>query len=649
MSFQYRQLKDNEIRLLKPLPRSSDSLCYSIEHVSLASKPRYAALSYTWGLPGDLHHILLNGQRFPIRHNLHDALSQISSTKLVNNYLWVDAICINQAQSVNALAERSTQVTLMKQVYEQAGKVLVWLGIPANDANNRLAFSLMKAYEKAYRRVMLQGRPYRPWWWQTKQRTSAEDVADFKLIMSPSKDKNIYDVPGSDTYKAWLGIVSLHKSPWWTRTWIIQEATIPERWAMFWASGIMVSRSRSKVKFLCGDQQTSWHELTVARLVAGSILTTPGINSQFLQGLSKNFAEIAMFREKRVQHIMRSFLDILQSFRHTQCFDPRDKVYAPLCLASDDVRRFIIPDYATKTVLDVYTDVARYCLTQTGHTLDFLGYTMFQENVQSAEIPQGVRSTCPSWVPNFATGLKITPIPKVLFVPERLRRKGVTCFDRRGIPTNNQIQIAAYRPLGDMQSRTHIEGATLFVRGARIDILEDKIADSGSNTEIAKAAGKETSRRWAASLNHRYFTGERYVDAYRRTLLLDVVYDTRGRPSERGNTYDRALMSKAQSELTPTEYLYRNTMQIAQNHGLSLRDMGLSQKHYVLAIPNTAVVGDTIWALAGGQVLYVLRPVDRETGQYIFVGECYGHGLMDGEIVRQLHLGEIKMEDISLI
>ena len=649
MSFQYRQLKDNEIRLLKPHPRSSDSLCYSIKHVSLASKPRYAALSYTWGPPGDAHHILLNGQRFSIRHNLHDALDQISGTKLVKQYLWVDAICINQAESVDALDERSIQITLMKQVYEQAGKVLVWLGLPANDLNNRLAFSLMEIYEKRYRRVMLQGRPYRPWWWQTKQRTSADDLADFKVSMSPSKDKIIYDVPGSHTYKAWLGIVSLYKSPWWTRTWVFQEATIPERWAMFFATGIMVSRSPSKVKFLCGDQQTSWHELAVTRFVAGSVLNTPEIDSQFLQGFSKNFEEIAKFREKRVQHNIRSLLDTIQSFRDTQCFDPRDKVYAPLCLASDDARRFLIPDYATKTVLDVYIDVARYCLTQTGHTLDFLGYTMYQGDEQSAETPQGVRSTFPSWVPNFSASLKVTPIPKVLFVPARPRQKGMTLIDRRGVPTNDQIQIAAYRPLGDMQLRSRIEGATLFVRGARIDNLKDKIANTGPDMATVTATAKATSIRWQASLNHRYFTGESYLDAYRRILLLDVVYDIRGNPSERGNTYDGALMMKTQAELTPTEYLYTTTMQTAQSNGMSSRDIGLSEKHYLLTIPNTAVAGDAIWALAGGQVLYMLRLVNEELNQYIFVGECYGHGLMDGEIVRQLHLGETKMEDISLI
>lgn len=79
-----------------------------------------------------------------------------------------------------------------------------------------------------------------------------------------------------------------------------------------------------------------------------------------------------------------------------------------------------------------------------------------------------------------------------------------------------------------------------------------------------------------------------------------------------------------------------------------LRDLGLSQKSYLLMIPNTAVVGDMIWALAGGQALYILRSVSPGIKQYRFIGECYAHGLMDGDIVRRLNLGEARMEDISL-
>lgn len=45
--------------------------------------------------------------------------------------------------------------------------------------------------------------------------------------------------------------------------------------------------------------------------------------------------------------------------------------------------------------------------------------------------------------------------------------------------------------------------------------------------------------------------------------------------------------------------------------------------------PAAAMLGDKICPLLGGQVLYVLR--ERGEGKWEFVGECYVHGLMDGE------------------
>lgn len=163
MGFKYDGLDRDSIRLLKPIRQKSKELSYEIVHVSLSSKPNYAALSYTWGLPGDTHHILLNGQVLPVRQNLHEALQQLQESKWVDKYLWVDAISINQGTNPDALQERSSQITLMKEIYEQAEKVLVWLGKPENENNNRLAFERIKYFKKIFMDSFKKGHPYRPW------------------------------------------------------------------------------------------------------------------------------------------------------------------------------------------------------------------------------------------------------------------------------------------------------------------------------------------------------------------------------------------------------------------------------------------------------------------------------------------------------
>jgi hypothetical protein len=264
MGFQYQPLKPNELRLLKPVSRPSNPLSFDLVHISLLSKPRYAALSYTWGPKPDAHMILptiqLNEQHFGVRQNLHDALQQIEASKLIDHYLWVDAICINQADDKDALDERSLQITHMKQIYEEAAKIIVWLGKPENDDDNRLAFSMMKSFKKRFLDVQNKGRPYRPWWWKRKEnipRTVGQDMADFSLTISPATDKEVFDVPGSLRNSAWLGMISLWKQPWWTRTWVFQESTVPERYMSTGVAGIQSPPPPSKVKFICGDQETN--------------------------------------------------------------------------------------------------------------------------------------------------------------------------------------------------------------------------------------------------------------------------------------------------------------------------------------------------------------------------------------------------------
>lgn len=45
---------------------------------------------------------------------------------------------------------------------------------------------------------------------------------------------------------------------------------------------------------------------------------------------------------------------------------------------------------------------------------------------------------------------------------------------------------------------------------------------------------------------------------------------------------------------------------------------------------------------------YVLRPAS-DGGPFYFVGECYVHGLMDGEIVAKIQNGELKPEPVTMV
>lgn len=90
----------------------------------------YIALSYVRGDQTHKKDIILNGSRFQVGFNLHNALlrlrnsSEIRSLKLK---IWIDAICINQ----DDLDERATGVKKMVVVYSEALAVRAWLGCPS--------------------------------------------------------------------------------------------------------------------------------------------------------------------------------------------------------------------------------------------------------------------------------------------------------------------------------------------------------------------------------------------------------------------------------------------------------------------------------------------------------------------------------------
>jgi Heterokaryon incompatibility protein (HET) len=80
-AYEFRPLYDDPrtMRLLILLP-SED--WYSRIECSLAidafdNHPRYTALSYVWGDPGERESILINGRRFDVMNNLHVALRHL--------------------------------------------------------------------------------------------------------------------------------------------------------------------------------------------------------------------------------------------------------------------------------------------------------------------------------------------------------------------------------------------------------------------------------------------------------------------------------------------------------------------------------------------------------------------------------------------
>ncbi|KAK8062246.1 hypothetical protein PG997_014343 [Apiospora hydei] len=88
---------------------------------------KYEALSYVWGaLEGD-RPIGCNGRELLITPNCHDAIIHLRRRFRVRT-LWIDSICIDQRKTSDSIQERNHQIKQMGMLYQNASRVLIWLG-----------------------------------------------------------------------------------------------------------------------------------------------------------------------------------------------------------------------------------------------------------------------------------------------------------------------------------------------------------------------------------------------------------------------------------------------------------------------------------------------------------------------------------------
>ena len=107
-------------------------ICNFVE-AKLSQKPPYEALSYRWTDPNKENSDLAycNGFECPIGFNLYAALIRFRLAD-VSRPLWVDQLCINQAEG----PEKAQQLLIMGDIYSKAERVLAWLG-PAYDDSDK--------------------------------------------------------------------------------------------------------------------------------------------------------------------------------------------------------------------------------------------------------------------------------------------------------------------------------------------------------------------------------------------------------------------------------------------------------------------------------------------------------------------------------
>jgi hypothetical protein len=121
----------SSIRLVRLHPSTTpgstipESIACELKSFSSDERPRYAALSYTWGSKDDTGLIDLNNKPCKVRRNLISFLLQ-KCLEQDEQWFWIDALCIDQTN----IKERNHQVGMMSSIYSN-------VPLPAAEASSR--------------------------------------------------------------------------------------------------------------------------------------------------------------------------------------------------------------------------------------------------------------------------------------------------------------------------------------------------------------------------------------------------------------------------------------------------------------------------------------------------------------------------------
>jgi Heterokaryon incompatibility protein (HET) len=391
---------------------------------------------------------------------------------------------------------------------------------------------------------------------------------------APLSDKVLFgDREGRDAFR------TIIRREWWSRAWIVQEST---------------ANSKEGTIFFCGSDVFDWDSLiTGLHIVDKTINMDNAFNDA--EGRAR---QLHNFHQDREGYLHVSFMAALAVIRTFNCRDPRDKVYSALGMAMDIVPGDFVPDYE-KSTGEVYKDVARWCLTKAaeGHRLDFLGYVRRTYEGSHYVEPGDI----PTWTPDWRVKIHLRPLEKYKDPYDKTSEK-------------------VYKASGDRRAQVRVAGGQLHVKG----FVVDRITRVWMPCRKAFKVNPVPVRSWFPdNPDEKYFTGETMEEAFCRTITAD---------NWRVNV-DWDLLNSDRHDLTPEQREGQKMMKTDVAEATIGRRFFETANGYMGLALGAAAVGDDVCLFLGGSVLYVLRK--KEDGPYEFMGECYTHGLMDGEALKE--------------
>ena len=385
--------------------------------------------------------------------------------------------------------------------------------------------------------------------------------------------------------KTWTSIHKFIRRPWFKRLWVWQEVILAKTAEMRCGHETLDWNSFRKATFCIHQQETVEYKVD---------LETWG---DFLDVLDYIYEFI-------VKSANLGFLwHLLEDTKGCECIDPRDRIYALLNLSHKTPALVgLQPDY-TQEPRDIYQDVVLRHLTYEGD-LNLLTHCEWHGGIVNK----------PTWVPDWS---KPRASRRIQFKRGCLGSRAKADIVRNGVLRVTGLYCAEINDIG----RNTLHDETLFSPGD-----PDVVRQIKSLAKYVKVSVP-------------YVDGSDVIEAFCRTVCANFFSDVfnpavSGFP-DLGESlrYLRCLLRAPSSQIEPDRMFLSYAREVLKG-----RRFFTTKEGYIGLAPEAVQMGDQVCIILGCQSPLLLRREEKD--RYLVIGECYIHGLMNGEAL----LGSLSLE-----
>ncbi|KAI9782131.1 MAG: hypothetical protein M1839_005478 [Geoglossum umbratile] len=596
-------------------------------------EPRYEALSYAWGDGSTRRKLIISGREFSITTNLEVALRHLQLSDQVRT-LWVDAICINQGD----IDEKAHQVRIMRKIYQEAHRVIIWLGPEADHS----ATALMRLEQLGKKCVSIMAQ-HRITFRELREQT--EWGVEVSIAKTQALNRDFETALCSLGYdqKLWLKPVNnLLSRSWWERAWIRQELAVSKDpmvvcgrdmipWLDF-AAGIMLLMIRADYLLL--------NQVWENRALEGNPIEKFGdLAREHVTTLVQFHEEFQRTASEGMD--FKTVLGMLMVNNHAECTDPKDCIFSIVGLAND----------------------LGSCGPEWQRPIGYFRILTYNQPIKNLK-------TLPSWVPDWTQ-------PFTFNIAEHFGKRIYNANCRLN-PTERGLGVEQIF-LGEGIIRLPvIHFDTIFDLGQSFEEVEQKSQDAidfvhdwmVNCTNVFRFRGG-VHRTTSQSMAHAGLCSQMgifpygsldpldadpFFEAMAKTIVMDRGVGQTAPPGYYGVSYDRSNINSGSLETrmfnvwfdreqVPEAFLPGSSLSYGRRKGkfcdaFALRAVKnaigrrplLSNAGYFGLVPHTARMNDKLVIILGAHVPFVALQVSDRSHELI--GACYVHGVMAGEMAQ---------------